>query len=476
LAEQKLALQEQSEADGSFRAMSLQAEHGYWAKILAGENLTKDEKLSIRQKTAALSTAIRKTEFDAHVASLVKDLDTAKGHGAERLRIANQIAAETKAKYGEESTAYKAAQDRIVQIAKEIAEQRRQIEARTADIVRQMRETDRAGQESAARFRVQMGIDTTDQLLAKQEELEQARHEEQTAPLEAEAKILDGKGKNADPTELARLHELNAQLEAAQMQHQQKMTELERQRELERTQIRRQAIASTASLWSQNIAQLVTMQQSFSATLHNLYQGMVNIVSTALAQVLQKWITTELSKTAAALTGSGQRIAAETTAGTATTGISALSAIKQVAHSAAVAAARVYASIAQIPIVGPILAPAAAAAALYGVIRLGKAIFSAKGGIGAVPYDDAPFLLHRNEMVLPANLASPLRAMLQGGSAANGNAPFAANDGGGPSFHYNDYTEKGQSDAQIMAKRMVFAKAMRQAYREGAFAGTPLAF
>jgi hypothetical protein len=136
----------------------------------------------------------------------------------------------------------------------------------------------------------------------------------------------------------------------------------------------------------------------------------------------------------------------------------------------------VYASIAQIPIVGPVLAPAAAAAALYGVIKLGQSIFSARDGIGTVPYDDAPFLLHRNEMVLPANLASPLRAMLQGGSVANGNAPFAANDGGGHSFHYNDYTEKGQSDAQIMAKRLVFAKAVRQAYREGAFAGTPLAF
>jgi hypothetical protein len=433
----------------------------------------------------AVDSTMSPEQYQAQAAALMKARNTAlaraqgsgaprgTGEGTRQPTLGTPIATEPKQKYDEEAKAYQGAQDSIVQSADKAADQRRQIEAQTATAMRQRRIEDLSDLENAAQFRVAMGVETNDQLLAEQERFETRRHEIQMEPLHAD--IADEEKDGKDPV---RLNALNNQLLATEQQYQQKMSDLARKRELERTQIQRQAIASTTSLWSQNIARLATLQQGFGATLRGIYSGMVDIVSTALSQMLQKWIKTELSKTTAALTGSGQRVAAETTAGTATTGISALTAIKQVAHSAAVAAARVYASIAQIPIVGPILAPAAAAAAaaLYGVIRLGKAIFSAKDGMGSVPYDNAPFLLHKNEMVLPANLASPLRAMLQNGTAANTNAPFAANDGGGHSFHYNDYTEKGQSDAQIMAKRMIFAKAVKQAYREGAFAGTLIAF
>ncbi len=138
------------------------------------------------------------------------------------------------------------------------------------------------------------------------------------------------------------------------------------------------------------------------------------------------------------------------------------------------AAAGVYASIAKIPIVGPFLAPAAAVAALYGVIKLGQSIFSAEGGMGTVPYDNSPFLLHKNEMVLPASLATPFRAMLQGGNAANGNMPFAVNDGGaGGAFHYHDHSGT-LTPAQIVANRGAVAKALKMAHREGHFASTGL--
>lgn len=40
--------------------------------------------------------------------------------------------------------------------------------------------------------------------------------------------------------------------------------------------------------------------------------------------------------------------------------------------------------------------------------------------MGDVPYDDAPFLLHKNEMVLPSDLASPLRSQLRSGGAFGG--------------------------------------------------------
>ncbi|MFV4677416.1 hypothetical protein ACNJU9_21650, partial [Mycobacterium tuberculosis] len=93
----------------------------------------------------------------------------------------------------------------------------------------------------------------------------------------------------------------------------------------------------------------------------------------------------------------------------------------QIGNYAAVAAAGAYAAIASIPFVGPVLAPIAAGVALAGVLALGKSLFSAEGGWGQVPYDGALTQLHKNEMVLPASIASPLRSSL----AAGGFTPVA---------------------------------------------------
>lgn len=269
--------------------------------------------------------------------------------------------------------------------------------------------------------------------------------------------------------------ELADKTDAISVNSQAKRTKAERDGEAQRLQIAKQAISATSSLWAQNISKLLTLQQSFGATLKNIYQGMVSMVSDALTKTLQSWISTELSKTAAVLLGTTTRTTAEEGAAAKSLVISAATSIKQIAHAAGVAAARVWAAVAHMPY-GWIIAPALAAAALFGVIKLGQSVFSAEGGMGAVPYDNAPFLLHRNEMVLPASLASPLRTMLQGGGAANINAPFAANDAAnGNAFHYHDHSGS-MTPAQIIANRAAVAKALRMAHREGHFAGTSMTF
>lgn len=72
-----------------------------------------------------------------------------------------------------------------------------------------------------------------------------------------------------------------------------------------------------------------------------------------------------------------------------------------------------YKAVAGIPVVGPVLAPAAAAAAFVAVMA-----FSAAGGMDNVPYDNAPFLLHKNEMVLSAPIAEGMRSIIANGGAA----------------------------------------------------------
>ncbi|WP_229732882.1 hypothetical protein, partial [Sphingomonas psychrolutea] len=157
--------------------------------------------------------------------------------------------------------------------------------------------------------------------------------------------------------------------------------------------------------------------------------------------------------------------------------------MREVVIHAKSGAAAAYHAMVGIPIVGPILAPVAAATAFAGIMA-----FSAEGGMDRVPYDGAHLIAHKDEMVLSAQFANPLRDMLSGGSwrlpasvstpfasmptasAANSNAPAAANDGGGHTYNveYHDHTGTATPD-KIFANRGALAKAVIMAHREGRF-------
>lgn len=102
-----------------------------------------------------------------------------------------------------------------------------------------------------------------------------------------------------------------------------------------------------------------------------------------------------------------------------------------IANNASTAASGAYAAVAGIPYVGPVLAPIAAAAAFAGVMAFD--VISAEGGMGNVPYDNMPALLHAKEMVLPAPVATMVRDMSanHSGSSFSGSAASPGGSGGG---------------------------------------------
>ena len=136
---------------------------------------------------------------------------------------------------------------------------------------------------------------------------------------------------------------------------------------------------------------------------------------------LTSWAASELGKLAATA-NSQAGIEAINAQGKA---VQAATDIQQIENAAAVAAAKAYSAVAGIPYIGPFLAPAAAAAAFAGVMAFD--VISAAGGAGNIESDGTLGILHANEMVLPASIATPLRANLAnaggvgGGSAAQTN-------------------------------------------------------
>jgi septal ring factor EnvC (AmiA/AmiB activator) len=138
--------------------------------------------------------------------------------------------------------------------------------------------------------------------------------------------------------------------------------------------------------------------QSISRDFANMGAQLVVSVAAAFEKMLVKSVEFEIKSLAANQAKNAATITSNTQAASIGDAISAKSAITQIGHEASVAAAKVWAALAGIPIVGPVLGAAGAAATYAAVLAL--AAFET-GGI--VPNTGAA-LVHQGEAVLPTQL------------------------------------------------------------------------
>lgn len=457
LSEQKLALKEEDEADNSFREMSKADEANYWKNILDTVKLSHDEMTSVKTKYYDASFAARKQDFDDHIATLKKELDAAKGNLPEMQKIGGQIVDAYKRAYGDRSKEAQDAERQIGDIMRRGADDQRKIQDDLFKHIEdmQLKRIDEAQKDAA--LQNQLGIISAQRLLQQEKDLENRRYKIEADGIAQRKALIDPA---RDPAAFAKI---NQQIETLDQAHQAKLMQIDRKAVLERTALERQAITSTAQLWGQNIAKLITLQQGFAATIRSLYTGMVGIVSDALAQIIEKWLVQHLT----ALLVSKAASKADSA--------------DKVAMAAGVAGANAVASFAMAPWPIDMGAPAFGASMAATALSLGSA---AAFDVGA--YDlssDGIGMLHKGETIIPADQASGWRNVMGlfasmpkfgvpsvgFGSGANTNAPIAANDqtGGSGGFHYHDHTARGLTPSQIMANRDAFAKAMKQAHREG---------
>lgn len=209
-----------------------------------------------------------------------------------------------------------------------------------------------------------------------------------------------------------------------------------------------------------------TVMQSINGMIfdHETFrQAVLNIGNEILQTEEQNLVTTvahhlaaEQAKTLATSTGTAERVALNVAADAKALASQAATAIKWITTEAAKAAAGAFSAMASIPYVGPFLAVGAAAAIGAEVIHLIGNVASAQGGWERVPADGMLTELHRDEMVLPANVADPVRNMARNGGNGGGTIIIQANDA---------------ASFQEMARRNrgALAGVMREAYRRGHF-------
>ena len=189
--------------------------------------------------------------------------------------------------------------------------------------------------------------------------------------------------------------------------------------------------------WAKSFANL-------QGTLNNSINGMIlgtttwqkavqRLTQTALSDFLKAteksvvtWLTSETTKTAATDTGVATRTAAESTGQSEGIAEMLMNALKAITGSAAESAANTYANVSAIPYVGWILAPAAAAAAFAAVLAFGGKlpVGSHAGGLWNVPSDTMAFI-HKQETILPAHIAQPMRDFFSDGGATAGGGNYA---------------------------------------------------
>ena len=130
--------------------------------------------------------------------------------------------------------------------------------------------------------------------------------------------------------------------------------------------------------------------------------------------------------------------------------------LEEIKEDAGAAAAGAYKAIVGIPIIGPALAPIAAATAYAGVL----AFDSAEGGYDISPRVNPMVQLHRNEMVLPQEHANTIRML----SEIYGSGAGAA-AGAGRQVVINQHVSSPDSAAAarfLMDNRGGIAKALKR--------------
>jgi hypothetical protein len=179
------------------------------------------------------------------------------------------------------------------------------------------------------------------------------------------------------------------------------------------------ALAPVTSAIQQSVNGMIAGTTTMKQALGNIYKSILGEFVSMLAQQVAKWAAAQIAQTMAAMAGAATRVATAKVAAKATTAADRASGQSQISSAAATGAAKAYQAIVGIPYVGPILAPIAASVAFVGIEAFGSRLGSAAGGWGQVPHDQIASL-HKDEMVLPADIAGPMRAMTKGGAMGGG--------------------------------------------------------
>ena len=396
-------------------------------KAVYGENSKQYQEELGRQ--TELSRAGDKTELDSKLANYDRQIKGAKDNFSAQIALENQKLAAVKAAYGEDSKEYQNELERKDELTRQHNQLLSSLALDQGNTDRDIARIGIAAKRDILDSEVNDGKITNQQKIAALEQLADQEYRLDLQGLQDEVRLLD-----LSVTERQRV---NDQILKLQAQHVADMAKLSDQmsaaqkKDLDKTSKDYQtAFQPIGRAFDQTITGVLQGTQTLQQAEARLAQSLVLSFVSAEEQKLQKYIASQLaqisitsaseaSKTGAVAAGALARTTVETAA--AAEGKAAKGALdsSSIMKSAYTAAANTYAAISAIPVIGPFLAPVAAAGAFAAVAAFD--VVSAEGGLERVGMDNQPAFLHKDEAVLPARIARPLLEMAQGGGSGGGN-------------------------------------------------------
>jgi hypothetical protein len=219
------------------------------------------------------------------------------------------------------------------------------------------------------------------------------------------------------------------------------------------------------SSFTSGMLQMAEHAKSFRQVMLGVGQQVLDAWLKIIDKTVTGFLVGQITQVTAAKAGEEAKIAVKAEGTARAASLDGLATLKEIVNDAAAAAAGAFKALASNPFTLP-LAPVGAAAAFAAVMAFQGLVNSAAGGWGDVPFDDAPALLHKNEMVLPASIANPLRANLAAGAGPGGGGA------GGPDVHLHVHATDAASVARLFRNNgEAIADALRAQHRAGAFVG-----
>lgn len=406
----KQQLQEMRDAAGLFRTLDLSEEVKFWeekAELVRGmpkvEEKVNHELAATRRKLAA-----------EELAEALKTLDAQKELYADNKEAIVQIEKAKQAligaTVGEGTARYIEAERQVTRAERAEAQERVRIATEEIAQKKALRMEEITDKEAQLTFMRSIGAINGEEEVAQRRQIENEKYNVSRDALLMQRDL-------ASQTEEVQ-RKLGLDLELLEVDHLNRMRELDRQSARERMTYWSTFLDPIQNVFSTSIDAIIrgttTLTQVFRNMMLNLALSFANLG----AQMLFSWIKTQLGLTALEESSQATRAAAEAASAAAGVAINAAANVLRVTSLAAVSAAGAYAATAAIPFVGPAMAPAAAAVAYADTIAWAP-VAAAEGGWWDVPGTQAA-LLHKREMVLPADISESLRNLVTAGGGQSG--------------------------------------------------------
>lgn len=391
LEELKLKRSEAAQAEGTIYRMSLDEEKAYWEKKVGLTEGGSKENLEVRRKVAFLGNEINKRDLDAQIESY-KAGEVAAGHALQaKLAYAQAEYDRLNAVYKGQGKEVEAAAAHVLQVQRELADQKRAIADEVVNRERISRQMDIDAAAQDALFQEQLGLITKAQLIQQERAFSAQRFEIERQSLEDKLQLL----KNDPTSDPVAREKLETQLMEIRRKYAQQGQQLSQASVLEQTKDWRSLFSSLESGFASVFANIGTKYKSLAQVIGAMFNALASAIMNIVAQMAARWLVQQIM----------ERVMGQVTART------------QVAGNAAVAGSAAFASTAAIPVVGPAMAPAAAAAAYAGAMAFQGMIPSAEGGWDIPAGATGIMKYHEKEMMLPEGPASVIRNLATNGGA-----------------------------------------------------------